>query len=299
MAVAARLNKLRRAESDRGRLRQDTPKLPADRLPRQPGVTLGPIGTGAPTPSSTLPDPAIATSCTINMPKVLVVDIDETVSRGLAAYLMDHGLAVETARDGRGMDRALAASPFDVLIVEVVLPGEDGLSICRRLSSPRLSVILMSAVCGEVDRIVGLELGAADYLPKSCSPRELLARIRAVFRGGERLRAARARFGPTYRFGPYELDATHSRLRGPTGETTLLTNGELILLIALLERAGQPVRRDHLARSTGRGSASRSERAIDVGISRLRRRFISSGCEPMICTVSGVGYKLSAQVTRA
>jgi len=229
-------------------------------------------------------------------PGVLIVGFDDPSS--LAAYFLASGLRVEVAGDPREMDRALASLRFDVVIIEIACPGGDALSICRRLATGSPSVILMSAECEEVDRIVGLELGAAYYLPKSCGRRELLAHIRAVCRMRKQLRTSIQRRYAGYRFGDFELDPTRDRLLGPTGEATLLTQSELTLLLALLEREGEPLGRKDLA-SASRNGCRRSERAVDAGISRLRRKLGGGDPDALIRTVRGVGYALSVPAHRA
>ena len=171
------------------------------------------------------------------MSRILIVDDDEELSRHIAVYLADNNLVVETARDGPTMDRALAQSPFDLVILDVMMPGEDGLSICKRLASSPASIIMMSAVGEEVDRIVGLELGADDYLAKPCSPRELLARVRAVLRRRDAGRTGARDGALTYRFAGYELDASRNLLKGPSGVTVLLSRGDYALLRAFLEQS--------------------------------------------------------------
>jgi two-component system OmpR family response regulator len=229
--------------------------------------------------------------------RALIVGGDAAASDALAGFLADDGLTVMTARDGRGMDQALETARFDVVVLNVELPMGDGLSICRRLSSARLAIILLSAECDEIDRIVGLELGADAYLPKSCSPRELLARIRAVLRRRERLRVGGAPFAPTYRFGAFELDTTHDRLFRPSGEATVLTRSEFQLLVALLDRPDQIVRRESLT-NIGEAHEFVSRRAVDVKIARLRRKLGCAERDAVIRTVRGIGYGLSVPVTR-
>ena len=229
--------------------------------------------------------------------KVLIVETDEVWSQTLALYLTKCGLKVETARDGPAMDRALAVSRFDIIILEVALPGEDGLSICRRLSPTSLPIILMSADTSDADCIVGLELGADDYLAKPCSTRELLARIRAVLRGYDHCRIGTLG-SPAYRFGGYEVDlGGRVRLRTPSGATPPLTRSESLLLTALLKHRSRILSWDFLMNFTRRGGSEISKRAIDVQIGRLRRKLGSTYRDEVIRTVSGAGYMLSAAVT--
>jgi len=234
-------------------------------------------------------------------PRVLIVDDDEGLKQQIASYLENNGYRVETARDAPTMDHALAQSPFDVVILDLMMPGEDGLSICRRLSAQNdVAIIIMSAMGEEVDRIVGLELGADDYLPKPSNPRELLARIRAVLRrrppGGSESSPRQARI---YNFAGYQLDPARRRLKAPSGLIVLLTRGELSLLVSLLDRAGEVLTRDQLLDTARVEDADVFDRAIDVQISRLRRKLGEGDRQDIIRTVRGVGYRLTAPVTRS
>ena len=234
-------------------------------------------------------------------PRVLIVDDDEGLKQQIASYLENNGYRVETARDAPTMDHALAQSTFDVVILDLMMPGEDGLSICRRLSAQNdIAIIIMSAMGEEVDRIVGLELGADDYLPKPSNPRELLARIRAVLRrrppGGGESTPRQARI---YNFAGYQLDPARRRLKAPSGLIVLLTRGELSLLISLLDRAGEVLTRDQLLDTARVEDAEVFDRAIDVQISRLRRKLGEGDRQDIIRTVRGVGYRLTAPVTRS
>lgn len=232
--------------------------------------------------------------------KVLIVDDDDALAREIAAYLARAGYRVETAHDARMMEAALASDRFDLIILDVMMPGEDGLSICRRLSGTAAPpIIIMSAMGDDVDRIVGLELGADDYLAKPCNPRELQARVRAVLRRHAGSEAA-GRRGSDYilRFAGYELDVASRRLRGPMGVTILLTRSEFMLLTALLERPGEVLSRDQLLDHTRSADAEAFDRVIDVQISRLRRKLGDRDGQEVIRTIRGAGYKLNAPVTR-
>ena len=233
-------------------------------------------------------------------PRVLIVDDDEGLKQQIADYLGANGYQVETARDGPTMDRALAQNRFDVVILDLMMPGEDGLSICRRLSAGgAVAIIILSAMGEEVDRIVGLELGADDYLPKPSNPRELLARIRAVLRrrgpGGD----GRAVITRQYGFAGYSLDPARRRLKSPTGLVVLLTRGELALLMQLLERPGEVLSRDQLLDGARLDEGDVFDRSIDVQISRLRRKIGDRDGQEIIRTVRGAGYRLTAPVTRS
>ena len=168
--------------------------------------------------------------------KVLVVDDDPGIRDVVAEFLQRHGYHVETAADGKEMDRALARGAVDLVVLDVMLPGEDGLAICRKLARPDgPAIIMLSAMGEETDRIVGLELGADDYVPKPCNPRELLARVRAVLRrrreprGDDSLDAA-------CEFAGWRLDLVRHELRSPEGAVVNLSSGEFSLLRAFVER---------------------------------------------------------------
>jgi two-component system OmpR family response regulator len=181
-----------------------------------------------------------------------------------------------------------------------MMPGEDGLSICRRLSGDAAPpIIIMSAMGDDVDRIIGLELGADDYLAKPCNPRELQARIRAVLRrrAGSSENGRRTS-GLTFRFAGYELNVASRRLRGPTGVVILLTRSEFTLLTAFLERSGEVLSRDQLMDYTRGADTESFDRVIDVQISRLRRKLGDRDGQEVIRTIRGAGYKLNPPVTR-
>jgi len=178
------------------------------------------------------------------------------------------------------------------------MPGEDGLSICRRLAARNgPPVIMLSAMGEEVDRIVGLELGADDYLAKPCNPRELLARIRAVLRrreeGGGRLSADLG-----YSFAGFQLDMSRRQLKAPNGVLVLLTAGEFALLLAFLAHPNRVLSRDELLERARGGEADVFDRAIDVQISRLRRKLHACTERELILTYRGSGYMFDADVRR-
>jgi two-component system, OmpR family, response regulator len=229
---------------------------------------------------------------------ILVVDDDAALRQQVSEYLRANGCVVETAADAAAMDAALARQPFDVIVLDLMMPGEDGLSVCRRLSaadSP--AILMMSALGDDIDRIIGLELGADDYLAKPCNPRELLARIRALLRRRDG-RASPGRMSKGYRFAGYELDAANRRLRDPNGVSVMLTRGEYALLSTFLDRPGEVLNRDQLQERTHGDDLETFDRAIDVQISRLRRKLADSQSQALIRTVRRLGYKFGAQVSR-
>jgi two-component system OmpR family response regulator len=232
-------------------------------------------------------------------PSILVVDDDAPLRQQIATYLSANGCEVDEAADAVTMDTALARQSFDIVILDLMMPGEDGLSVCRRLSmagSP--SILMMSALGDDVDRIIGLEVGADDYLPKPCNPRELLARVRALYRRRDSGRGGVSRPRGGYRFAGYMLDSSNHRLRDPNGVTVMLTRGEYTLLSAFLDRPGEVLSRDELLDHTHSDDPDTFDRAIDVQISRLRRKLSDSQAQDLIRTVRGAGYKFGAAVTR-
>jgi len=232
-------------------------------------------------------------------PQILVVDDDRELREHVVEYLRDHGYTVHAANDAAEMERLLAAAPIDLVILDVMLPGEDGLSICRRISvKGGPAIIIVSAMGEEVDRVLGLELGADDYLAKPCSPRELLARVRAVFRRLEEARGEAPAQGRTYQFDGFVLDTLRRQLRGPNGATILLTSGEYSLLNAFLDNAQRILSRDQLLEIARGSQVDVFDRAVDVQISRLRRKLNSCADVEIIKTVRGAGYLFDARVVR-
>ncbi len=230
---------------------------------------------------------------------ILVVDDDTELREQIASYLAEHGFQVRTAADAKAMDRALTDAPIDLVVLDVMLPGEDGLSICRRLSAEGgPAIVMVSAMGEEIDRVLGLELGADDYLPKPCSPRELLARVRAVFRRLEEVRGGAPKRGKAYAFQGFVVDQLRRQLRAPNGTTILLTSGEYSLLSAFLDHPQRILSRDQLLDIARGEEADVFDRAVDVQISRLRRKLHACSDGEIIKTVRGAGYMFDVPVTR-
>jgi len=232
-------------------------------------------------------------------PHILVDDDDREIRDLLARFLETHGFRVSTARDGREMRRALANGAHALIVLDLMLPGEDGLSLLRGLREEGLKtpVIMLTAMGEETDRIVGLELGADDYVPKPFSPRELLARIRAVLHRAAEAREGAALAGQVFRFAGWTLDTARRRLTDPNGVEVALTGGEFDLLRILAERPGRVLTRDALMDLLHGRAAGVFDRTIDVAISRLRRKLDDDGKNPsLIKTVRGGGYVLAAPV---
>jgi two-component system OmpR family response regulator len=229
--------------------------------------------------------------------RILVVDDDAGVRDVLSEFLGKHGFEVRCAGDAAAMDRAFEDGAPDLVVLDLMLPGEDGLSICKRLSrSPGPAVIMLSAMGEETDRIVGLELGADDYLPKPCNPRELLARVRAVLRRREQPEQAAP--AASVEFAGWRFDLVRRELRSSRGVLVNLSGGEFQLLRAFVERPHRVLTRDQLL-DLARGPASDSfDRAIDVQISRLRRKLDDGSGQDLIRTIRGEGYVFSTEVRR-
>jgi two-component system OmpR family response regulator len=193
----------------------------------------------------------------------------------------------------------LRTHSIQLVILDVMMPGEDGLAACHRLTQAGgPPIIIMSAMGGETDRIVGLELGADDYLAKPCSPRELLARIRSVLRRGEE-RDQPGLGGRDYEFAGYRLDVLRRQLRAPKGEKIMLTEGEFVLLSCFLDNPGRILSRDALIEQSKGADAEVFDRAIDVQVSRLRRKLGGGEDGDIIRTMRGSGYMFTAKVRRS
>jgi two-component system OmpR family response regulator len=231
-------------------------------------------------------------------PRVLVVDDDAGLREHISSYLSEHSLQVEVASGAAEMEQILASKQIEVIVLDVMMPGEGGLSICRRLATRGgPAVIMLSAMGEEVDRIVGLELGADDYLAKPCNPRELLARIRAVLRrreeGGGCISADLG-----FSFSGFRLEMSRRQLKAPNGVVVLLTAGEFSLLLAFLTHPNRVLSRDELLEEARGGEADVFDRAIDVQISRLRRKLHACTERELILTYRGSGYMFDSDVSR-
>ncbi len=233
-------------------------------------------------------------------PHILVVDDHQDIRHLVSRYLQRHGYRVSSAKDGVDMMHQLRTGSFQLVVLDIMMPGEDGLSLTRRLAEQNgPPVILLTAMAEETDRIVGLEVGADDYLVKPFNPRELLARIRAVLRRvGEHTKP-----GATYsddkgwRFDRWTLQVSGRLLVGADGTKQTLTSGEYKILNALLARANMVLSRDQLLDLCHGRAARTFDRAIDNQISRLRRKVEIDPAKPaLIQTVWGDGYKLCAEV---
>ncbi len=224
---------------------------------------------------------------------IIVVDDDTSIRDALEAYLTRHGYAVRAAESGAALDLLLARETPALVVLDVMLPGEDGLSICRRLATMRIPVLMLSALGAVTDRVVGLELGASDYLPKPFDPRELLARVRALLR---RDALSELQTGG-YRFAGWIFHAEARTLRDAAGAVATLPAGENALLRAFVERPQRLLTRDQLLDLARGIDATAYDRAMDLAVSRLRRR-LDAGGGALIETVRGEGYRFVGRVER-
>lgn len=225
--------------------------------------------------------------------KILMVDDDLRMRELLQRYLTEQGFNIQSVSDGKEMDKTLANEHFDLLILDLMLPGEDGLAICRRLrgANHMTPIIMLTARGDEVDRIVGLEMGADDYLPKPFNPRELLARINAVLRRHEiSPKQAVEEKSAAFQFGEFVFD-TSTRSLSKNGVPITITSGEFTLLKVFTEHPRQPLSRDRLMQLARGRELDVFDRSIDVQVSRLRRIIEPDPAHPRyLQTMWGFGY---------
>ena len=230
---------------------------------------------------------------------ILIVDDDPEIRRLLVDYLLRNGFNAHPARDGREMWQALERHAVDLIVLDLMLPGIDGLTLCRDLrAKSNLPVLMLSARGEETDRIIGIEMGADDYLVKPFNPRELLARIKSILR---RTRALPPNLRPEPArylcFSGWSLDTAARLLSAPAGVATPLSGGEYRLLRILLDHPNRVLNRDQLTELIHGREAEAYDRAIDVQISRLRQRLRDDSREPqLIKTVRGEGYVLATTI---
>ena len=237
---------------------------------------------------------------TINHPHSLVVDDHADIRDLLKRFLEQHGYRVSCARDGREMKKLLEHSTIELIVLDLMLPGEDGLTLCRELRvHSAIPIVMLTAMGEDMDRIVGLEMGADDYLAKPFNPRELLARIKAVLRRsqpheirGDELSVSR------YCFAHWQLDMARRELIASDGLSISLSTAEFDLLKVFLERPQRVLSRDQLLDLARGREAQAFDRAIDTLVSRLRRKLELDAKNPeLIKTVWGGGYLFAAEVT--
>lgn len=228
---------------------------------------------------------------------ILVVDDDGQILQLVARFLRANGFRVQTARDGREMQSVLAEAGADLIVLDLMLPGANGLDLCRDLrKTSAIPVVMLTAKGEEVDRIIGLEVGADDYLPKPFNPRELLARINAVLRRSSTSPQPLSGKFRTLGFAGWKLDVLKRELTSPKDVVVDLSTGEYDLLLTFLEAPQRVLSREYLLDAARNRALEPFDRAIDVQVSRLRRKFGDSG--ELIKTVRGAGYLFAADVER-
>ncbi len=247
--------------------------------------------------------------------RILIVDDDDGIRTLISSYLEKNGFLTSVAGDPIGMRAAMARQRPDLIVLDVMMPGEDGLTALRGLQATGAPpVIMLSAVGSDIDRIIGLEIGAEDYLAKPCNPRELLARIRTVLRRREReAEHAAAPSGPAaasivaepigegrpmLRFDGWSLDPDGYSLYAPDGDTVPLTEGEFQIMRALVEHPRRVLTRDQLIEYARGGDSDSFDRAVDVQVSRIRRKLAAKDGAELIRTVRNEGYMFTASVVR-
>ena len=234
-------------------------------------------------------------------PHILVVDDHSEIRDLLKRFLEQHGMRVSCARDGKEMKRLLDEREFDLLVLDLMMPGEDGLTLCRELRvKSRLPIIMLTAMGEETDRIIGLEMGADDYLSKPFNPRELLARIKAVMRRTQaETQPAAETLTRDLRFDRWLLDVNRRELVDEEGVGMSLSTAEFDLLKVFLERPQRVLSRDQLLDLARGREAVAFDRAIDTLVSRLRRKLERDPKNPeLIKTIWGGGYLFAADVTQ-
>ena len=236
-------------------------------------------------------------------PHIAVVDDHQEIRELVARYLEQHGYRVTTAENAEAFRKQLAGASFDLVVLDIMMPGEDGLSLCRELrTSTQLPVIFLTAMAEDTDRIVGLELGGDDYLTKPFNPRELLARIRAVLRRSKSAadgHEADVSHGDHVRFADKTLDVARQEVTGPDGVAVPLSSAEFRLLSVFLKHPGKVLSRDELLDLTSGREADVWDRSIDNQVSRLRRKIENDPKNPgLIKTHWGDGYCFTGKVVK-
>jgi two-component system, OmpR family, response regulator len=232
--------------------------------------------------------------------RLLLVDDDREIRELVSHFLEKYGYLVETVRDGREMSVALARHDVDLVILDIMLPGKDGLQLCREIRErSHVPILMLTAMGEETDRIVGLEMGADDYLAKPFSPRELLARVRALLRRVNFLKVQPGAkpAGRVLHFAGWTLDLARRRLTAPDGMLVGLTSGEFEMLVAFTEHPHQVLSRDQLLDLTRGRDSSPFDRSVDVQVSRLRRKIEPDPKVPsLIVTVRSGGYVFTPNI---
>jgi len=232
---------------------------------------------------------------------ILIVDDHPDIREMVQSYLEEEGFKVSTANDGDAMLRVMAQGHVDLVLLDLILPGEDGLTLARKLRlDSDVGIIILTGRGDTVDRIIGLEMGADDYLPKPFHLRELLARVKSVLRRASAREQSSHERPSSARFNGWQLDLTARELTSPRGELVRLTTGEFDLLAAFVSNANQVLSRDRLLDLARNREAGPFDRTIDVQVGRLRRKLDDDPHQPgLIKTVLGSGYIFTAQIETA
>ena len=237
----------------------------------------------------------------MQMPKILIIDDDNEIRQLVGDLLTRNHMEPVLARDVPDAEHYMEKTRFDLIVLDIMMPGEDGPSFCRRLrQDSQIPIIMLTALGEDVDRIIGLEMGADDYLPKPFNPRELVARIKNVLRRAPPVRPGETQAGDlVLAFDRYRLNPETRTLTDDKGEEIALTSGEFSLLLVLLERAPRVLNRDQLLDLSRGAAANPFDRSIDAQISRLRRKLELDPRQPaLIKTVRNLGYAFAAKVER-
>ncbi len=235
---------------------------------------------------------------TTNRAHIVVVDDDYDIRTSLAKYLRKHGFRVSIAANGDELDQMLITANVDLLVLDIMMPGDDGLSICKRIQeTQKIPIIFLTALTEDTDRIVGLELGADDYVSKPFNPRELLARIKSVLRRSQMLPSKPLQSKGMVAFDQWRFNFARKEILGPDDVAIRLSSGEHLLLVSLIEHAGITLSRDQLMDLTKGREAQLFDRSIDNVISRLRRKLEVDPKNPkIILTQWGNGYVFAADL---
>ncbi|MEI7875726.1 MAG: response regulator [Alphaproteobacteria bacterium] len=237
----------------------------------------------------------------VRSPHILVVEDDREIRTMVSRFLSKNGCRVTVAEDARSMDRALGTARIDLVVLDIMLPGEDGLSICRRLrTTSTLPVIMLTAAGDPVARVVGLEMGADDYVAKPFNPHELLARIKAVLRRATALPDTEDGANDVVQFAGWQINPVSREVRNPEGTRVILTSAEFDLLFTFCRHARRTLTRDQLLDLSQRRAAGALDRSIDILVSRIRRKIEADPRDPQfIKTVRSGGYIFTSEVMRA
>ena len=234
-----------------------------------------------------------------NTKQILVVDDDQVIRELLSEYLTKAGFSVIAAEDGVEMAKQLQSNQPDMIILDIMMPGDDGFVLCQRVrQTSNVPIIMLTANSDEVDRVLGLEIGADDYMAKPFSPRELLARIKALLRRSafisQEIKPVKSRF---IKFADWKLDTLQHSLLNDLGQPLSLTGADYQLLMLFLENPNQAISRDQICQALHGRDAFANERGIDVHLSRLRQNLGDDAKQPQIIkTVRGAGYVFIAEV---